>query len=51
VTINLPRIGFLAKSKAEFLARLAVLMELASESLEIKRVKLASVYDILSERY
>ncbi|MDR1255568.1 MAG: ribonucleoside triphosphate reductase [Puniceicoccales bacterium] len=37
VTINLPRIGFLAKSKSEFLARLAALMELASESLEIKR--------------
>ncbi|MDR3273862.1 MAG: ribonucleoside triphosphate reductase, partial [Puniceicoccales bacterium] len=37
VTINLPRIGFLAKSKTEFLARLAALMELASESLEIKR--------------
>ncbi|MDR2720944.1 MAG: ribonucleoside triphosphate reductase [Puniceicoccales bacterium] len=37
VTINLPRIGFLAKSKAEFLLRLSNLMELASESLEIKR--------------
>ncbi|MDR0715649.1 MAG: ribonucleoside triphosphate reductase, partial [Puniceicoccales bacterium] len=37
VTINLPRIGFLAKSKTEFLARLAALMELASKSLEIKR--------------
>jgi ribonucleoside-triphosphate reductase len=37
VTINLPRIGFLAKSKTEFLLRLSSLMELASESLEIKR--------------
>jgi ribonucleoside-triphosphate reductase len=37
VTINLPRIGFLAKSKGEFLSRLSDLMDLASESLEIKR--------------
>ncbi|MDE6576038.1 MAG: ribonucleoside triphosphate reductase [Opitutales bacterium] len=37
VTINLPRIGFLAKSRAEFFARLGSLMDLASESLEIKR--------------
>lgn len=37
VTINLPRIGFLSKSKTEFLARLSELMDLASESLEIKR--------------
>lgn len=37
VTINLPRIGFLSKSKTEFLSRLSNLMELASESLEIKR--------------
>lgn len=37
VTINLPRIGFLSKSKTEFLSRLSSLMDLASESLEIKR--------------
>jgi ribonucleoside-triphosphate reductase len=36
-TINLQGIGFLAKSKAEFFARLAALMEAASESLEMKR--------------
>lgn len=37
VTINLPRIGYLSKDKAEFLARLGKLMDLAKESLEIKR--------------
>jgi ribonucleoside-triphosphate reductase len=37
VTVNLPRIGYLSKSKEEFKKRLLVLMELAKESLEIKR--------------
>jgi len=37
VTINLPRIGYLAKDKKDFLKRLDVLMDLAKESLEIKR--------------
>lgn len=37
VTINLPRIGYLSKSKEEFRERLLKLMELAKESLEIKR--------------
>jgi len=37
VTINLPRIGYLSKTKAEFFERLTRLMELAKESLEIKR--------------
>ncbi|MFN4227687.1 MAG: ribonucleoside triphosphate reductase [Candidatus Ratteibacteria bacterium] len=37
VTINLPRIGYLSKSKEEFKSRLNDLMELAKESLEIKR--------------
>ena len=37
VTINLPRIGYLSKTKKEFLERLGHLMELAKESLEIKR--------------
>lgn len=37
VTINLPRIGYLAKSKEEFLSRLGALMESAKESLEVKR--------------
>ncbi|MEI7424651.1 MAG: ribonucleoside triphosphate reductase [Candidatus Staskawiczbacteria bacterium] len=37
VTINLPRIGYTSKTKVEFLDRLTHLMELAKESLEIKR--------------
>lgn len=37
VTINLPRIGYLSKTKEEFFERLNILMQTASESLEIKR--------------
>jgi len=37
VTINLPRIGHCSKTKTEFFNRLTYLMELAKESLEIKR--------------
>ncbi|RLA65603.1 MAG: ribonucleoside triphosphate reductase [Epsilonproteobacteria bacterium] len=37
VTINLPRIGFVAKSKEEVFSQLDKLMNLAKESLEIKR--------------
>ena len=37
VTINLPRIGYLAKSKEDFKIRLLEQMEIAKESLEIKR--------------
>ena len=37
VTINLPRIGFLAKDKKDFFRRLDAMMELAKESLEVKR--------------
>lgn len=37
VTINLPRIGYLSKSKKEYKERLFKLMDLAKESLEIKR--------------
>lgn len=37
VTINLPRIGYLAKNKADFFKRISKLMDLAKESLEIKR--------------
>ncbi|MFA5083759.1 MAG: ribonucleoside triphosphate reductase [Candidatus Paceibacterota bacterium] len=37
VTINLPRIGYLSKTKKEFFERLAEVMDLARESLEIKR--------------
>ena len=37
VTINLPRLGYLARDEKEFRARLLALMETAKESLEIKR--------------
>jgi len=37
VTINLPRIGYLSKTKKEFFERLEKAMDLAKESLEIKR--------------
>lgn len=37
VTINLPRLAYLTKTEKEFYARLKDLMELAKESLEIKR--------------
>ncbi len=37
VTIDLPRIGYLSKTKKEFFERLGKLMDLAEESLEIKR--------------
>ena len=37
VTLNISRIGYLAKSKEEFKERIIKLMDLAKESLEIKR--------------
>lgn len=37
VTINLARLGYLSKDKDDFKSRLLALMELAKESLEIKR--------------
>ncbi len=37
VTINMPRIGYLSKTKEEFFNRLEELMDLAKNSLEIKR--------------
>lgn len=37
VTLNLPRIGYLAKTEKEFFNKLGRLMDLAKESLEIKR--------------
>ena len=45
VTINLPRIGYLAKSEAEFFQILCRNMELARESLEIKRKVLEDYTD------
>ncbi|MEA3432835.1 MAG: ribonucleoside triphosphate reductase [candidate division WOR-3 bacterium] len=37
VTINMPRLGYMSKSEDEFLERLSSLMELARDSLELKR--------------
>jgi ribonucleoside-triphosphate reductase len=37
VTINLPRIGYLSDTKEQFFARLGKLMDMAKNSLEIKR--------------
>lgn len=37
VTINMPRLGYIAKDEKEFFARLSHLMDLAKDSLEIKR--------------
>jgi anaerobic ribonucleoside-triphosphate reductase len=37
VTVNLPRLGYLAKDRRDFFARLDRAMDLARESLEIKR--------------
>ena len=54
VTINLPQIGYLAKTEEQFFARLDYLMDLAKESLCIKRKviqKLLEVYNILHHFY
>jgi ribonucleoside-triphosphate reductase len=37
VTINMPRLGYISKTEKEFFSRLANLMDLAKESMEIKR--------------
>ncbi len=37
VTINMPRLGYLSQDEAEFLERLARLMDIARTSLEVKR--------------
>ena len=45
ITINMPRIGYLAKSKKDFLQQLENLMETAKESLETKRKVLEKFTD------
>ncbi len=45
VTVNLPRIGFLAGSRDDFFRRLDRLMDLAAESLTIKRKVIARLMD------
>lgn len=46
VTINMPRIGYLSKTKKEFFERLKHMMDIAKESLEIKR----KTIEILTEK-
>ena len=45
VTINLPRIGYLSKTKKEFFERLEKMMDLAKGSLEIKRKTIENFID------
>ena len=45
VTINLPQIGYLAKTKEEFYARLDYLMDLAKQSLSTKRKVIQKLLD------
>jgi len=46
VTINLPQIGYLSKTKKDFFDKLGHLMDLAKESLEIKRKTLDKYVEI-----
>ena len=43
VTINLPRIAYLAKDEADFFARLDHMMDIAARSLKIKRTTIAKL--------
>lgn len=45
VTLNLPRAAYQARDKGEFFSRISELMELAAESLEIKRKQLERFTD------
>ena len=45
VTINMPRLGYLSDSKEEFFAKLGELMDLAKDSLEVKRTVLEKLTD------
>ncbi len=45
VTINMPQIGYLANTEAEFYKRLDYLMDLAKESLCMKRKVIQKLYD------
>jgi len=45
VTINMPRVGYLSKNEDDFIERLDKLMDLAKESLEIKRKVLERLTD------
>ena len=43
VTINMPRLGYLSANKEDFFSRLELLMDIASQSLEIKRKALENL--------
>lgn len=45
VTINLPRIGYTSKTKKDFFEKLTRIMDIAKESLEIKRKSIESLMD------
>lgn len=45
VTVNLPRIGYLAQNEADYFERLQHVMDLAKDSLEIKRKVLENLTD------
>jgi anaerobic ribonucleoside-triphosphate reductase len=45
VTINMPRIAYLAKDKADFYARLNRMMDIAARSLKIKRTVITKLLD------
>ncbi len=45
ITVNLPRIGYLSKTKKEFFERLGKVMDLAKEVLEIKRKVLENLIE------
>jgi len=45
VTINLPRIGYLAKNETDFYARLDHLMDIAARSLDVKRTVITRLMD------
>ena len=45
VTINMPRIAYLAKDEADFYARLDHMMDIAARSLHIKRVVISRLLD------
>jgi ribonucleoside-triphosphate reductase len=45
VTINLPRIGYLAQNEADFYSRLDRLMDIAARSLDTKRTVIRKLMD------
>lgn len=55
VTINMPRIGFLSDSKEEYFNRLSHIMDIAKNSLEVKRKIVTAMLDVglfpYSKRY